>query len=112
MSELDLGLAPARDPETKRAAFTERDVLDMLHARYSFVRPYTDTRRYAVAEHEEPGVAMAALISSVEPSDSIPLCNGHWNKWLAVFMPLHAHDARPPVPCGAHLIATTPKEDR
>ena len=47
----DLGLAPARDPETKRAAFTERDVLDMLHARYSFVRPYTDTRRYAVAEH-------------------------------------------------------------
>ena len=44
------------------------------------------------AEHEEPGVAMAALISSVEPSDSIPLCNGHWNRWLAVFLPLHAHE--------------------
>ena len=64
------------------------------------------------AEHEEPGVAMAALISSVEPSDSIPLCNGHWSRWLAVFMPLHAHDARPTVPCGAHLITTAPKEDR
>ena len=51
MTELDLGLAPARDPETKRAAFAERQMLDMLHARYSFVRPYTDTRRYAVAEH-------------------------------------------------------------
>jgi len=49
MSELDL--APAHDPETRRAAFTERQMLDMLHARYSFVRPYTDTRRYAVAEH-------------------------------------------------------------
>ena len=62
------------------------------------------------AEHEEPGVAMAALISSVEPSDSIPLCSGHWNRWLAVFMPLHAHDARPPAPCGARLITITPKE--
>ena len=61
------------------------------------------------AEHEEPGVAMAALISSVEPSDSIPLCNGHWSRWLA-FLPLHAHDARPPAPCGAHLITITPKE--
>ena len=64
------------------------------------------------AEHEEPGVAMAALISSVEPSDSIPLCNGHWSRWLAVLLPLHAHDARPPAPCGAHLITITPKEDR
>lgn len=64
------------------------------------------------AEHEEPGAAVAALVSSVEPSDSIPLCNGHWSRWLAVFMPLHAHDARPPAPCGAHLIATAPKEDR
>lgn len=30
---------------------TERDLLDALHARYSYVRPYTDARRYAVAEH-------------------------------------------------------------
>ena len=30
----------------------------------------------------------------------------------AVFMPLHAHDARPPAPCGARLITITPKEDR
>lgn len=51
MTELDLGLAPARDPETRRAAFTERDVLDMLHSRYAAVQQGTTTRRYAVAEH-------------------------------------------------------------
>ena len=62
------------------------------------------------AEHDEPDAAEAALVSSVEPSDSIPLCNGHWNRWLAVFMPHDAHDARPLAPCGAHLIVATPKE--
>lgn len=30
---------------------TEREMLNLLHARYSFVRPYTTARRYAVAEH-------------------------------------------------------------
>lgn len=30
---------------------TERQMLDMLHARYSFVRRGTTARRYAVAEH-------------------------------------------------------------
>lgn len=49
--ELELNLTPARDAATKRAQFTERDLLEMLHARYKFVRPGTHARRYAVAEH-------------------------------------------------------------
>lgn len=37
------------DPTPTR--YTERELLDRLHARYAFVRPGTDARRYAVAEH-------------------------------------------------------------
>ena len=50
MSQLDLDL-PARPTPPEPKKWTEREVMELLHQRYSFVRPYTTARRYVVAEH-------------------------------------------------------------
>ena len=49
----------------------ERDLMERLHARYSFVRPYTDARRYAVAEHvptRGPGIHLPGKAAEYMPT--------------------------------------------
>lgn len=41
---------------------------------------------------------------NVDPDESLPLCNGHWNAWLARFLCLYPGHEPEPAPCGAHLI--------
>lgn len=40
---------------------------------------------------------------TVSPDENIPLCNGHWNTWLNLYLNLDYTGNEPPT-CGAHLI--------
>ncbi len=41
----------------------------------------------------------ADLLRSVQKTDNLALCTGHWNNWLAFLSPLN-----PEPPCAAHLM--------